>query len=65
MVPVDDIRDYDAVLKARIRSFQEKLRDWLAPHRLTLAEARVHKVLVPMVGCIHPGGRRCQRARGY
>ncbi len=57
MIPVDDIRDYDAVLKKRIASFQTKLDDWLAPHRLTLAEARVHKVLIPMVGVYTPGWR--------
>ena len=55
MIPIDDIRDYDAVLKQRIARYQEKLDDWLAPYRLTLAEARVHKVLIPMVGVYTPG----------
>jgi len=52
---IEDIRDFDSMLKRRIAAFQQKLRDWLAPHRLTLAEARVHKVLVPMVGVYTPG----------
>ncbi len=55
MIQVEDIRAFDASLKRRIERYQEKLRDWLAPHRLTLAEARVHKVLVPMVGVYTPG----------
>ena len=55
MIAADDIRDYDVAVKRRITSFQEKLRDRLAPHRLTLAEARVHKVLIPMVGVYTPG----------
>jgi L-alanine-DL-glutamate epimerase-like enolase superfamily enzyme len=52
---VDDIRDFDTMLKRRIAGFREKLRDWLAPHRLTLDEIRVHKVLMPMVGVYTPG----------
>jgi hypothetical protein len=52
---VDDVRDFDAMLKRRIGGFREKLRDWLAPHRLTLSEARIHKVLIPMVGVYTPG----------
>ena len=50
LMNVEDIRDFDGMLKRRIGHFRHKLRDWLAPHRLTLAEARIHKVLVPMVG---------------
>lgn len=52
---IDDIRDFDAMLKRRIVRFRGKLREWLAPHRLTLAEARVHHVLIPMVGVYTPG----------
>ena len=55
MICVDDVRDFDGALKRRISRFREKLADWLAPHRLTLAEARVHKVLIPMVGVYTPG----------
>jgi L-alanine-DL-glutamate epimerase-like enolase superfamily enzyme len=47
---IDDIRDFDAMLKRRIGLYREKLSDWLAPHRLHLEQARVHKVLIPMVG---------------
>ena len=43
------------MLKRRIVTFRQKLADQLAPHRLTLAEARVHKVLIPMVGVYTPG----------
>ena len=52
---VEDIKDFDAMLKRRIQSFQEKLRDWLAPHRLTVAEIRRHLILMPMVGVYTPG----------
>ncbi len=55
MINIDDVRDFDAMLKRRINLFREKLRDWLAPHRLTLQEARVNKVLIPMVGVYTPG----------
>jgi hypothetical protein len=49
-IAIDDIRDFDGVLKSRIARFKQKLADWLAPHRLTLGEARVHHVLIPMRG---------------
>lgn len=52
---VSDVRDFDVMLKGRIEGFRAKLGDWLAPHKLTLAEARVHRVLVPMVGVYTPG----------
>ena len=52
---IDDVRQFDTTLKKRIAGFREKLADWLAPNRLTLAEARVHKVLIPMVGVYTPG----------
>ena len=52
---LDDVRDFDAMLKRRCGLYREKLADWLEPHKLTLAEARVHRVLVPMVGVYTPG----------
>ena len=52
---LDDVREFDRVLKQRIAGFRSKLADWLAPHRLTLAEAAVQKVLIPMVGVYTPG----------
>ena len=52
---IDDVRDFDAFLKQRIATFRQKLRDRLASHRLTLAEARVHRVLIPMAGVYTPG----------
>ncbi len=55
MIHIDDVRDFDEMLKRRCHRFQDKLRDWLAPHRLTLGEVRVHKVLIPMVGVYTPG----------
>ena len=50
MMNIDDVRDFDAMLKRRIRSYRQNLRDWLAPHRLTLRDARIYRVLVPMRG---------------
>jgi len=55
MMNISDVRDFDDMLKRRIGLYRKKLKDWLAPHRLTLAEARVHKVLIPMVGVYTPG----------
>ena len=55
LINIDDVRDFDAMLLRRVAGFREKLRVQLAGHRLTLAEARVHKVLVPMVGVYTPG----------
>ena len=55
MINVDDVRDFDAMLKRRVSLYQGKLRDWLAPHRLRFEQARVHKVLIPMVGVYTPG----------
>lgn len=55
MLCLDDVRDYDRALKRRVALFREKLADLLSPHRLTLAEARVHKILFPMVGVYTPG----------
>lgn len=55
MINFDDVRDFDAMLKHRIKCFRGKLRDWLGSHRLRLAEARVHRVLIPMAGVYTPG----------
>ena len=55
IINVDDVREYDDHLKREIARFKTNLKDLLAPHRLTLAEARVHKVLIPMVGVYTPG----------
>lgn len=55
LICVDDIKDFDAALKRRLEAYRGKLADWLAPHRLTVAEVRVHKVLIPMVGVYTPG----------
>ena len=55
MKNLDDVRDFDDMLKRRIAISREKLRDWLAPHKFTLAEARVHKVLIPTHGVYTPG----------
>ena len=55
LLNIDDVRDFDAMLQGRIDRYRAKLRDWLAPHRLTLREARLHKVLIPMVGVYTPG----------
>ncbi|MAE64434.1 MAG: hypothetical protein CMJ18_09205 [Phycisphaeraceae bacterium] len=43
------------MLRRRSDGFRQKLRDWLAGKTLTLAEARVSRVLVPMVGIYTPG----------
>ena len=52
---IDDVREFDAILKRRIAAFRENLADLLAPHRLTLETVNVHKVLIPMVGVYTPG----------
>ena len=52
---IDDVRDFDSVLKQQVTLNREKLADWLTPHCLTLAEAKVHRVLVPIVGVYTPG----------
>jgi hypothetical protein len=50
MIHTGDVRDFDGMLKSRIALDRQKLRESLAPHRLTVAEIRVHRVLIPMVG---------------
>lgn len=53
---IDDVRDFDGMLKRRGAMFrEEKLRDWLAGKSLTLAEARISRVLIPMEGVYTPG----------
>ncbi len=55
MIHTGDVRDFDGMLKRRIVLYRQKLREWLAPHRLAVAEIRVHRVLIPMVGVYTPG----------
>jgi L-alanine-DL-glutamate epimerase-like enolase superfamily enzyme len=52
---VDDVRDFDSFLKSQCEDARSRLADLLAPHRLTVAECRVHRVLIPMVGTYTPG----------
>jgi glucarate dehydratase len=52
---IGDVRDFDAHLKARSAAVRARLRDELAGRRLTLREARVHRVLVPTIGLYTPG----------
>src|SRR5438552_13466800 len=58
VINIEDIRDFDAMLKRRIARYREKLRDWLSPHRATLKESRVYKVLIPMTG-VYSVGWQC------
>src|SRR6202011_4445391 len=56
LVPsIADLRDFDIFLRLQCTAVRGKLRDLLAGKRLTLAEARRHKVLIPMVGVYTPG----------
>ena len=55
MLAIDDLRDFDTHLRARSQEVRARLREALAGHRLTLREARVHDVLMPMVGLYTPG----------
>jgi hypothetical protein len=52
---IHDIRAFDAFLNSQCELARSRLADLLAPHRLTVAEARVHRVLIPMVGTYTPG----------
>ena len=52
---VDDVRDFDSFLKSQCEEVRSRLADLLAPHRLTVAECRVHRVLIPMIGTYTPG----------
>jgi L-alanine-DL-glutamate epimerase-like enolase superfamily enzyme len=55
LLAIDDLRDFDWYLRTRSTQVRERLRDMLAGKRLTLREARVHSVLMPMVGLYTPG----------
>jgi L-alanine-DL-glutamate epimerase-like enolase superfamily enzyme len=52
---IADLQDFDRFLQQRCSEVREKLRDMLAGQRLTLAQARRHRVLLPMVGVYTPG----------
>ncbi|HEY3612510.1 MAG TPA: mandelate racemase/muconate lactonizing enzyme family protein [Gaiellales bacterium] len=55
LLAIDDLKEFDAFLRGRSAAVRERLRDALSGHRLTLREARVHNVLMPMVGLYTPG----------
>lgn len=52
---ISDLRDFDVFLQRQCVTYRERLRDMLSGHKLTLVEARRHKVLLPMVGVYTPG----------
>jgi glucarate dehydratase len=52
---IHDLRDFDSFLKGRSSEIRARLRDLLSGRRLTLAQARRHRVLLPMVGVYTPG----------
>ena len=51
----DDLVDFDAYLQGRVTRARMELIEALGQHRLTLREARVHRVLIPMIGVYTPG----------
>ena len=55
MPSIGDLKDFDAFLRRQCPVIRSRLRDMLAGKTLTLAEARRHKVLIPMVGVYTPG----------
>ncbi len=55
MQSTGDLKDFDVFLRLRCAAIRGKLRDMLAGKSLTLAQARRHKVLIPMVGVYTPG----------
>ena len=55
LLAIDDLRDFDTHLGSRSKEVRERLGELLSGHRLTLREARVHHVLMPMVGLYTPG----------
>ena len=55
MQSIGDLKDFDVFLRLQCSAIRSKLRDMLAGKSLTLAEARRHKVLIPMVGVYTPG----------
>jgi L-alanine-DL-glutamate epimerase-like enolase superfamily enzyme len=52
---IGDLRDFDQFLRGRSAAVRARLRDLLAGRRLTLAQVRRHRVLLPMVGVYTPG----------
>jgi L-alanine-DL-glutamate epimerase-like enolase superfamily enzyme len=52
---IEDLRAFDFFLHERCAEVRGRLTALLAGKRLTLAEARVHRVLLPMVGVYTPG----------
>ena len=55
MRDIGDLHDFDTHLRGRCAAVRTRLHDALAGRRLTLAEARRHRVLIPMVGVYTPG----------
>src|SRR5689334_17605637 len=55
LLEIGDVRDFDAHLRERSAAVRARLREELAGRRLTLREARVHRVLVPTFGLYTPG----------
>src|SRR5205814_4210127 len=55
MPSIGDLKDFDAFLRRQCPVIRSRLRDMLAGKTLTLAGARRHKVLIPMVGVYTPG----------
>ena len=55
MREIDDLRAFDGFLKKRCVEVRSRLDEMLGTKRLTLAEARVHRVLLPMHGVYTPG----------
>jgi L-alanine-DL-glutamate epimerase-like enolase superfamily enzyme len=54
---LDDLREYDAIVQARCREARARLSELLSGKLLTLAQARVHRVLIPMLGVYTPGSQ--------
>jgi hypothetical protein len=52
-----DLQEFDNFLRERCVQLRMKLRDMLGGRKLTLAKARRHRVLLPMVGVYTPGGQ--------
>jgi L-alanine-DL-glutamate epimerase-like enolase superfamily enzyme len=50
-----DLQEFDNFLRERCVQLRTKLRDMLVGRKLTLAKARRHRVLLPMVGVYTPG----------
>jgi hypothetical protein len=52
---ISDLQAFDRFLRAKCALFRSDLRARLSGHSLTLGEARVTRVLIPMVGVYTPG----------